>query len=187
MASVHDVAAYIRQNWRGGRRMKLLKLVYYAQAWSLVWDGRPLFDDDKIEAWPQGPVARSLWIREQHNPVGGGIAGAPEHLDEAARETIDEVVRFYGRLDGDQLSELTHIEQPWLDARGDLPASTPSRVAISNDAMRAFYSQLGVPPKHFPVALLRGYELMLATPPDERRSLLEESDDDAGSFIANLT
>ena len=29
--------------------MKLQKLIYYAQAWSLVWDERPLFDE-KIEA-----------------------------------------------------------------------------------------------------------------------------------------
>ena len=41
MASVHDVAAFILADlgWVGA--MKLQKLVYYAQAWSLVWDEQP--------------------------------------------------------------------------------------------------------------------------------------------------
>jgi len=40
--------------------MKLHKLVCYAQAWSLVWDERPLFEDP-IEAWANGPVAPALY------------------------------------------------------------------------------------------------------------------------------
>ena len=30
--------------------MKLQKLVYYSQAWSLIWDEKPLFEEE-IEAW----------------------------------------------------------------------------------------------------------------------------------------
>ena len=64
--SVHDVAAYILKKQGEMSAMKLQKLVYYSQAWSLVWDEKPLFRA-QIEAWANGPVVRSLY------DVGGGV------------------------------------------------------------------------------------------------------------------
>ena len=43
MAKVHDVAAYIISKMRHVDAMKLQKLLYYSQAWSLVWDDKHLF------------------------------------------------------------------------------------------------------------------------------------------------
>ncbi len=40
--------------------LRVNKLVYYAQAWSLVFLGRPLFDEI-IEAWEHGPVIPSVY------------------------------------------------------------------------------------------------------------------------------
>lgn len=45
MANVSDVAAYILQKHGRMTTMKLQKLVYYSQAWSLVWDEKPLFQE----------------------------------------------------------------------------------------------------------------------------------------------
>ena len=51
--SVHDVAAYILQKHGPMTTMKLQKLVYYAQAWGLVWDDCPLFN---VFHTPPGPA-----------------------------------------------------------------------------------------------------------------------------------
>src|SRR5260221_11586367 len=59
--SVFDVAAYIIKKMGPVSAMKLHKLIYYCQAWSLVWDERPLFQE-KIEAWANGPVIRDLFV-----------------------------------------------------------------------------------------------------------------------------
>ena len=64
MASVFDVAAYILERRGRMTAMKLQKLVYYSQAWSLVWDGRPLFDDE-VQAWVNGPVVYDLFKAHQ--------------------------------------------------------------------------------------------------------------------------
>ncbi len=40
---------------------KLQKLLYYAQAWSLVLRDKKLFDD-KIEAWIHGPAIRKVYL-----------------------------------------------------------------------------------------------------------------------------
>lgn len=49
MATVFDVARYILTRLDEDGKLpvttwKLQKLVYYSQAWSLVWDDVPLFD-----------------------------------------------------------------------------------------------------------------------------------------------
>ena len=98
MVSARDVATFIE-----GRmglpcsRMKLLKLLYYAQAWSLVWDGQPLFAD-RIEAWDDGPVVRSLWAERKH--LQAPPIGDPGTLTDAQKATVLEVVRFYGKFEG---------------------------------------------------------------------------------------
>ena len=43
MATVHDVAAYILMRRGQMTAMKLQKLVYYSQAWGLVWMKRQCF------------------------------------------------------------------------------------------------------------------------------------------------
>jgi len=60
--SVHDVAAYILKKQGEMSAMKLQKLVYYSQAWSLVWDEKPLFRA-QIEAWA---IFHALWWDPEH-------------------------------------------------------------------------------------------------------------------------
>jgi uncharacterized phage-associated protein len=142
MTSVHDVAAYIL--WKQGpmTAMKLQKLVYYSQAWSLVWDDEPLFADD-IEAWANGPVVTALYM--QHRGmfrVATWPAGNPENLEPHQAETVDLVLDNYGKLAPHELSALTHEEPPWLEARGDLPPGTRGSNVISHATMSEYYGSL---------------------------------------------
>lgn len=142
MASVHDVAAYIVARQGPLTAMKLQKLVYYAQAWSLVWEERPLFSEC-IEAWANGPVVRELY--DQHRgqfEIRAWPAGDPGNLAASDRATIDDVLRFYGDKPAQWLSELTHREQPWLEARSGAPEGSRSTAVITPEAMRAYYGSL---------------------------------------------
>lgn len=118
MADVLDVAAYILKKCGTMTAMKLQKLVYYSQAWSLVWDEEPLFDQ-RIEAWANGPVAPKLYNqhRGKFKISSDDVSGNPKALDKNQRETVDEVVRFYGKKTAQWLSDLTHMEAPWEKAR----------------------------------------------------------------------
>lgn len=60
MVSVYDVAKYVLKQVGKVTTMKLEKLVYYCQAWSLGWDDVPLFDED-FEAWSNGSVCSQLF------------------------------------------------------------------------------------------------------------------------------
>lgn len=150
MASAHDVAAYILAEHSEMSTWKLQKLVYYSQAWSLVWDGEPLFPE-RIEAWANGPVVPDLYRKHRRLfSVQDWEWGDPNDLSDDQRETIDIVLSDYGDLTGRQLSHLTHAERPWRDARDGLGPTEPSSRAISLATIQAYYEALdadeNVPP-----------------------------------------
>ncbi|HEX3465782.1 MAG TPA: type II toxin-antitoxin system antitoxin SocA domain-containing protein [Candidatus Elarobacter sp.] len=122
---------------------KLQKLVYYCQAWSLVWDDRPLFDDE-IQAWANGPVIPVLYRAHRGQSIISTVGGNADAIarDPIASETVDSVLAYYGDKTPLWLSDLTHEEAPWTQARGELPAGAWSDHVISNEAMRSYYSSL---------------------------------------------
>ena len=143
MASAHDVAAYILQQRGRMTAMKLQKLVYYSQAWSLVWDEAPLFSE-AIEAWANGPVVPELYARHRGQfwltewPLGD-----PSRLSLSECETIDAVIKFYGGRSSQWLSDLTHHEAPWQEARTGLSIGERGNREITHASMAEFYEGLG--------------------------------------------
>ena len=94
--SVFDVAAYILQKLGTMTAMKLQKLVYYCQAWTLVWDEKPLFKE-AIEAWANGPVVRELFVFHKGMfQISALTIGNPDLLNDEQKETIDAVLDYYG-------------------------------------------------------------------------------------------
>lgn len=142
MATVFDVAAYILEKKGEMTAWKLQKLVYYAQAWSLVWDQRPLFAE-RIEAWANGPVCPDLYLVHRGQFIVKSVAaGKLDALDDVARETIDAVIAFYGDWHPQVLSDLTHAERPWREARGDLPPGARCQTEITHATMAEYYEAL---------------------------------------------
>jgi len=144
MAQVYDVAAYILAKLGPMSAIKLQKLVYYSQAWSLVWDEKPLFPE-RIEAWAMGPVVPELYAthrgqyRVERLPMGN-----PGALTAEERETVDAVLNYYGNKSSQWLSDLTHQEAPWRDARESVFAApgTFCDEEITHEAMAEYYSGL---------------------------------------------
>jgi uncharacterized phage-associated protein len=142
MPSVLDVAAYILKKQGKMSAMKLQKLVYYSQAWSLVWDEQPLFDE-KIRAWANGPVVRELYDQHQGRFEVSRISeGNPRKLNADQRDTVDSVLEFYGKRSGQWLSQLTHREAPWREAREGLEDGDRSNRVIPLSSMEEYYGGL---------------------------------------------
>lgn len=141
--SILDVSRYILEKCGPMTAMKLEKLCYYSQAWSLVWDGSPLFEES-FEAWANGPVCPVLFDMHRHMFTVSvkDIPGNPEKLTADQKATIDAVIDAYGKLDAYQLSTLTHSEDPWRNARSGLPSGARSDAVITLDAMELYYGSL---------------------------------------------
>ena len=143
MAKVFDVAKYILEKQGQMTAMKLQKLVYYSQAWSLVWDEKPLFNA-RIEAWANGPVCPNLYsIHRGMFRVGqNDILGDSSNLEEYQRQTIDEVLNFYGNESSQWLSDLTHKEEPWRQARKGYEPGDICSNEITHASMAEYYGSL---------------------------------------------
>ena len=142
--TVNQVADYfINQAHEVGdpiSHLKLQKLVYYAQAWYLALYGEALVDE-RFEAWVHGPVSPTLYQRFKGNswsPIEADV-GAPD-LPPEVREHLAEIFEAYGGFSALDLERLTHAEEPWIAARGDLEPTAPSTNPISEDLMRRFYA-----------------------------------------------
>ena len=142
MATVFDVAAYILKDKGEMTAMKLQKLVYYAQAWSTVWDDDVLFDEP-IEAWANGPVCPALYNEHKGQfKISEMPKGNPAHLSKRQKATIDAVLDFYGKKSAQYLSELTHVERPWMDSREGMAPSERGDTEITPAAMVEYYGGL---------------------------------------------
>ncbi|MHC5729865.1 MAG: Panacea domain-containing protein, partial [Nostoc sp.] len=145
--SALDVAKYFlcRIDREAGDTMsplKLQKLVYYAQAWSLVLRDQPLFPEE-IQAWPHGPVVYDVW--NSYRDYKYTAIPEPEvcELDfsEDEIEVLEEVWNAYGELGARSLENLTHGEQPWIEARKGLDPGEKCQEVISHETMKFYYEK----------------------------------------------
>lgn len=122
-------------------QMRLQKLLYYVQGWSLASRQSPMFSG-RLEAWVHGPATYNVYrafraYDKRPIPHSEG-SEAPLHKNE--RAFIASIWEHYKAFSASELRRMTHSEPPWLKARGDLPADQPSRVEITVDSMMSWFS-----------------------------------------------
>jgi len=143
MAKAIDVADYILERNGTMSAMKLQKLVYYAQAWHLVWEDKELFSEE-IQAWANGPVVPCLYTIHQgtFSLEPGFFKGDTTSISDESKDVIERVLTFYGDKDAQWLSDLTHMEDPWKKARVGLTDGERGARTISSASMSEYYSSL---------------------------------------------
>lgn len=121
--------------------LKLQKLCYYAQGFTVAVTGEPLFPE-LFQAWAHGPVLPNLY----HAFKGYGASAIPkpertfpevrEVFSSEQLEILDEVKEVYGQFSAWKLRDMTHHEKPWMDAFSNDPFST---TVIPLESMAAFF------------------------------------------------
>lgn len=115
--SINDVVDHILiKRGVSMSQVKLHNLLYYCQAWSMVWDNCPLFNE-KIYAVKWGAVVINCYI-------GGALAVSTKKQESAlkkkAKKTVDAVLEAYGDKSLIWLSEQIRMEPPWKKANGEV-------------------------------------------------------------------
>lgn len=141
--TANDIADYLiaesRERGELLTNLKLQKLLYYADAWNLALRDEPLFDEE-FKAWVHGPVLASQYHRFKDfrwMPITSEIERPNLSADLSA--FLDEIVDVFGSETAVALELMTHRELPWIEARGDTPASDPSSAKISKETTKKFY------------------------------------------------
>jgi uncharacterized phage-associated protein len=98
--------------------MKLQKLLYYCQGYSLGLTGRPLFND-AIEAWKYGPVIRKVY-KEYQNYTRSyfplHMMNTPPEIDDYTSSIASLVMKDKGKFSAIALMKMTHQETAWQEA-----------------------------------------------------------------------
>ena len=146
MARVFDVAKYILHKKGPMTTMKLEKLTYYCQAWSLAWGDVPLFDEE-FEAWANGPVCPQLFEKHRglfvvDEDIFTDSRSIQNVFSEDELETMDNVLEYYGDKEPQWLSELTHKEAPWKIARAGCAPGAYCNEVITKESMQSYYGGL---------------------------------------------
>lgn len=139
MAKVLDVAKYILTLANASdedpiSNLKLQKLLYYCQGFSLAIYGEKLFNEP-IEKWTHGPVCPVAYHEYKacgSDPLPIPAGFCPDTvLSAEEQELIQDVYSTYGQFAAWRLREMTHDESPW--------ASAESGGEISIKTMKEFF------------------------------------------------
>lgn len=145
-ANALDVADYIIKNYghaKAETTFWIQKILYYAQAESLKNFDIPLFYQP-VEAWKNGPVVRDLWVQHRGSRYLSSYSGFGDenNLSHKQKLSIDWALEKYGSATGEVLSQLTHAQDPWKNARGSTPDGEYCDTTISNEAIKEFYKSI---------------------------------------------
>lgn len=128
------------------QRGHLHLLLYYTQAWSLVWTKRPILSQ-AFQAGPKGPRYEGL-----KGPEPELVIPSPDlipRLTVSEFETILSVAKTYGHFTYPELQRLCQAEPPWKRARVGLSEADPGNDAwISLKDMEAYYRVLDANANH---------------------------------------
>ena len=102
-----------------------------------------MFNED-FQAWANGPVCPELFYKTQgkFSVKASDESGGEDDLSDEQKDTIDMVLNHYGDHDAQWLSQLTHMEQPWQNARTDVPSGMGSNEVITKESMAEYYGGL---------------------------------------------
>lgn len=142
--------------------LKLQKILYYVQAWYMVFFDEKLVFEDVPQAWVNGPVYPTIYSEYRgkaanmcdHLKASAFIDGADVdtvdafhkisedlHFSKEEVELIESVILLYGRKTQNDLIFLTHAEKPWAEARKGLEPYERSSKELSLETMFNYYSE----------------------------------------------
>ena len=144
--AVQDVARYLLNlstpnTGESITNLKLQKLLYYAQGFHLALHGTPLFDEE-IEAWAHGPVVPEVYKEYRTNgyfDIKDKYSERTITLTKEQKLLINDIWEIFKLYNGKELERLSHSEDPWIIARGNLAEYATSDEVITTDSIREYF------------------------------------------------
>lgn len=142
---------FVKLSWGGGEdidpltNLRLQKLLYYAQGWSLVTREAQLFPEE-LHAWKWGPVVPAVYARfsDRSDVIKlDELEGEPELSSEEAA-LVRRVWEGYSKFSASGLANKTHRESPYRNAWQD-PEDATGKATIRLEDMEEFFGSEEMP------------------------------------------
>lgn len=127
--------------------MRLQKLLYYVQGWSIARRGVKAFDEH-IEAWEHGPVVPTLYRALKDSGRQPVTVDQLEdgQVDSELRSFVASVWADYRSHSTIRLRNMTHTESPWKDAWEKRRLPNRCQEEITEEAFRKYFSTIAPKP-----------------------------------------
>ncbi len=140
-SKINLVIEYLLQQCEDITPLALQKSLYYVQGFYYAFYDSFLFAED-CEAWVHGPVYREVYFRYQNyrfDSIRGNATSRDIILSPSEHAVLDSVVKNICCYSGKVLENMTHLETPWLSARGEISNAQLSNQLISKEAMGIYF------------------------------------------------
>jgi putative zinc finger/helix-turn-helix YgiT family protein len=126
--------------------LKLQKLMYYAQGWTIAYTDHNLFNA-QFEAWQHGPVIPDVYQKYKtfgYSRITNDFNVEIEDLNLTQDQfrILEWVWDKYSKYEAKFLEDLTHMEYPWRITRGDLPSDANCNWIIDNEYIKNFFTSM---------------------------------------------
>jgi uncharacterized phage-associated protein len=134
--------------------MTLLKVLFFAHAWHLAKEGKPLIAQP-FEASEYGPVSRIVYDQFKNNskePISKRAVSfdvsrscfckTPYHLHEETEVFLNNIFDYYSQFDAFKLSDLTHEKgSPWDVVWSAAATRAVPGMYIPNDLIASWFRE----------------------------------------------
>ena len=120
--------------------LKLQKLLYFAQAISLVRNNKPIFKD-QIQAWKHGPVVEPVY--STYKKYGKKYISCAEKDKSTIKLSIEDIkvledtLETFKEYEGVELKDMTHKHLPWNESFEENKNNE-----IENKVIKKYYTQI---------------------------------------------
>lgn len=119
---------------KGITNLRLQKLLYFTQCLFIMEKKERCFEE-KIVAWPYGPVVIEAYDRFKiYGPLKITNTYDYRKIDDKDKEYIIDVIKNFENMNDFELVDLTHKQDPWIDARKE-----GINTEITIDAIKNFF------------------------------------------------
>ena len=142
--SIEEYAIYILNSKYEITNLSLQKLLYYIEAFGQIMLGERLFQS-RCEAWKLGPVYREIYEKYKifgREQIVIDKIDTNDILSKRHRDIADYVLKHFGIFNGVTLKDLTHSEEPWINAHSGYADEEICEEEISHEAITDYFVKI---------------------------------------------
>ena len=145
-SKLYNVSLYIINKLEEVDPLSIQKLLYFADGFSNKFLGKDLFSD-LPEAWIYGPVYKEIYDCFSYykgNTINYNelLSNREYNLEDEEIEYLNNIIKTFGCYSGSLLREMTHITNPWINARIGLNEYEYSDRVISKEDINLYFDKI---------------------------------------------
>lgn len=145
-SKIYDISVYLMEHNPDTTNMSLQKILYFLNGFSKKFLKYNLFND-LAQAWIHGPVYPEIYDALSYyfnNKIDVNEILKDKEIDLSEEEInyINNVSKFFSCYSGSKLRDMSHLTDPWINARKGLSEEEPSNRIIDNKDIENYFSKV---------------------------------------------